>query len=106
MVRKEMVKTKDMEVGHCIQIYCPKNQAGTPHRKMEIGLIWGVGFDNYKALLDMAVFVDIIKVGAAGWHTMPDGTKVQGATACQELLASDLDLYASIYKSVKEELGI
>ena len=93
------------EIGHIIQVYAEKNQTAPPHRKSNLSLTWGVGFNNDRALVDMAVFADVIKGGAAGWITLPNGEKIQGADNCTQLLLNDKELYEQIYKQTRKELG-
>lgn len=106
LTRKDMIGEKGSEVGHHLQLYCPKNQASTPHKKQDVYLVWGVGFDNDKSLIDMAIFADVIKLGASGWMTLPNGKKVQGMEQCKGAITSDAELYKQIDTETRAFLGI
>jgi recombination protein RecA len=100
------IKIGEEEIGHMIKVYAEKNQTAPPHRSSEIALTWGVGFNNDRALVDMAIFTDVIKYAAGGWCTFPNGQKVQGVDNCVQFLLNDQNLHEEIYRETRKQLGI
>lgn len=98
------VKLKDGEtiVGHVIRISILKNKIGSPHRKVELNLIYGYGFNRLSEMLEIAVERDIVKKAGGGWYSYGETKLGQGTDKVLALLNDNPELLSEIEKKIFE----
>jgi hypothetical protein len=105
---KMMLIQDGEEYGHIVEVYAEKNQTTRPHKKTNVNLIWGVGFDNYTTLVRIALLFDVVVMGGS-WFTYTKNNgeilKIQGEKQLAKAFASDLELYNEIYAKTLEKIG-
>ena len=99
-VRKiETIKESGNVIGHRARIKVVKNKVAPPMRQAEIDIIYGVGFDKYGEVVDIAVENNIIDKSGA-WFSY-NGNKIgQGRANTIQFLKDHED----IFNEIKEKL--
>lgn len=73
--------------GHSIKVTAIKNKLSAPFKSTELDLIYGIGIDKIKDLIEAAVDLAIIEKGGS-WYEY-NGTKYQGLNNLKEFIKSD-----------------
>lgn len=99
-------KDKDGEyVSIMSRITVKKNKVAPPMRKCEIPIKFGVGYDKYAELVNIASENDIIQKKGS-WFSYGDTKLGQGAEGVASLLQDNPELFEEIEKKVRINLGL
>lgn len=92
-------KKGENKVANHVKVECVKNQIAPPFKKAKCVVVYGVGFDKERSLLDAAVDAKIVKKKGAYFEYKGDNI-AQGASAAAEELRMD----AGLRKKILSEL--
>ena len=102
-VSKSIAKEGDQAYANITKVETKKNKMFPPFRKSKFEVVYGIGIDSFKEILEMAVEFDIIKK-AGSWFSYNDDKIGQGLNTVIELLSENADLYEEIKTKVKDKL--
>ena len=85
------IKEGDEQIGHVIEAKITKNRFGAPFRTADLPLIYGLGFDVYRELLENAVNFGVVKKAGA-WYSVGEEGKEYEPAKCQGLSAMSLHI--------------
>jgi recombination protein RecA len=101
--RKEVIGDKERPTGHVLKIKIVKNKVGSPGRETFVDLLYGVGIDTMKDLLDNCVKVGVIEK-AGTWLKFNGKNLGQGLTSVCESVKLDPELKKEILTAYKAKL--
>lgn len=90
----------DQKIGHIIHTEITKNRHGPPYRSAELPLIYGIGIDDTRELVENAISFGIIKRTSA-WYSYGD-EKQQGIGNMSQYLKDNPDKRKQIVKELNE----
>lgn len=94
-VSREGVKDSDERVGDKVKLHIVKNKTATPFQKVELKLLYGIGFDLVNEALD--IFLEkgyITKSGA--WYKMDGNNVAQGEANMVQWLRNNPDTHKTL----------
>lgn len=89
------IKEGDVRVGNRTRIKVVKNKLATPHKEVELDLIYGEGLSREADVIDLAVLDNILKKSGA-WFSYNDKNIAQGKPNLIKLLKSEPKLMKEI----------
>ena len=101
--RKEVIGDKERPIGHVIKVKAVKNKVGSPMRETFVDLIYGVGLDREKDLLDNCVKTGVIEK-AGTWLKFNGENLGQGLTSVCESVKLNPELRNEILKAYQTKL--
>jgi recombination protein RecA len=101
--RKDVIGDKERPTGHVLKIKIVKNKVGSPGRESFVDLIYGVGIDREKDLLDNCVKTGIIEK-AGTWLKFNGENLGQGLTSVCESVKLNPELRNEILKAYQTKL--
>lgn len=102
-VSKTAIKEGTDVKGVTLKLKTIKNKLSEPFLITELEAIFGKGINKFKDLVNVAISLDIIQKGGAGWITFGE-TKVQGVDAFIKLIEDNSEFCSQLEKEVKERL--
>lgn len=102
MYASKLENTKKERIGSRVKIKVAKNKTASPYRTAEYSLIFGVGIDELRDTIDMAVYEGLI-VKSGSWYKYDDGTSLgQGVEGVRDVLKDNPDLLDDIEIRLEE----
>ena len=92
-------------IGHNTKFEIVKNKLAPPYRTAEIPLIYGVGYDLYKELLDLGVRLAVINK-AGNFYKYNDQNMGNGEMQTKTFLKENPDIYNEIKEAVIDTLDL
>lgn len=92
--------------GHRLKIKTAKNKVAPPFRKVEVNLIYGIGFSKESDLLDLAVEHNIMSKTGSHHFTYGDIRMGHGKTNAEQFLSENYNIAAEIETKVREVIGL
>ena len=92
-------------IGHITTFVTKKNKLSRPWRKVEIPLIYGLGYDIFWEVLKFAVDLGIIEKSGA-WYSYEGKNIAQGEESALKFLKDDYDTYLKIRDNIIKQIGL
>ncbi len=97
------IKQADEVIGHRIKVKVVKNKVAPPFKVVCFDLIYGKGISRLGEIIDICVSLQIIQKSGS-WFAYKDKKLGQGRKAVQTLLASNLNLQATLVAEIKKQV--
>lgn len=94
---------KDAVVGHTVNIYIPKNQAGPPHKHASFDIYYTSGVDYARDILHCGLFTGLI-TKSTSWYNVGD-KKFNGDTQVLKYIKETPELYAKVHEKMLKITG-
>lgn len=103
---RRIVSSVDGEViGHTTLFEIVKNKLSSPFKKAEVDLIYGVGYNAHKEVLNFAVDLGLIEK-TGNWYKHDGENVANGEANAVSFLQDNEDIYEQIREEVIEQVGI
>lgn len=102
--RTEQLKKGEEVYGSLMKVKVAKNKVAPPFRQIFIELIFGVGIDRWKDIVDLAVEHNVIQKSGS-WYSYKEERLGQGSDAVAALFKKDDVFFQSIRKEVMKLLN-
>jgi recombination protein RecA len=99
------IKENQEVIGGRTRVRVVKNKVAPPFREAEFDITYGKGISRSGELLDFAAKYDIVEKSGA-WYSFNDDRLGQGRETAKRFLEENDDIYQSVEKAVREELGM
>lgn len=99
--RKSMIKKKEINVGHEVEVKIIKNKFAPPYQSAIVELIYGHGFNRNAEIVDLAVIKGIL-VKSGAWYAFKGKNIAQGREAAIALLEENTDLAKELFTLIEE----
>ena len=90
-------------IGNRVKLKVVKNKVASPYRELEFDVIYGLGFDDVRSTVDMAIEKKLIEGGGAGWYTYEGERLPQGMPSILAYLRSPEGL--KVFESIKQKVS-
>lgn len=99
-------KSKDGEqMSSLININVYKNKTHAPHKKAEIFINYGEGFDLVREIIDIGTDLNILQKGGS-WYSYGDIKLGQGVRGVKSMFSDNPELFEEIENKVRVALGL
>ena len=95
------IKEGDDQIGHIVEVKVTKNRFGVPFRTAELPLIYGIGFDTNRELIDNAVSLGVVN-RAGTWYNYGEQRLGQGLSKSSKFLSEAPEIAEKIFKELNE----
>jgi len=85
-----------------VRVECVKNKTAPPFKKAEGVIMFGTGFDNEAAYINLLISSGIITKKGAGWFYYGEEKIIQGLNNLKEWLKSNPDRYIEMKSKLKD----
>lgn len=97
--KSTVIKDGDAIIGHQMKIKVVKNKVGVPFKEVFVDLIYGVGIDKFKDLIEYAIKLKIVEKAGA-WYSF-EGERFQGLTKFIEYAKTNTTLIDAVHKEIE-----
>lgn len=102
--RRELIGSKEIPLGHQLEIKAVKNKVGTPLLSTKVDLIYGRGLDTFKDFIEFAVKEEVIEKSGA-WYSFNGERLAQGLTNTVECVRTSNEIFNKIKSKLEEKNG-
>jgi len=102
-ISKSMAKDGDVNYGNVTKIKAIKNKMCPPYRVSQFDVVWGVGIDKVKEIVDLGVEFNIIQK-AGSWFSYGETKIGQGIKGVADLLNDNPELTEEIRTKIIEKI--
>jgi len=102
-VSKSVAKDGDESYGNITKIKTTKNKTFSPYKKCEFDVVWGVGIDKVKEIVDIGVELKIIQKSGS-WFSYGETKIGQGINGVSDLLNDNPELTEEIRAKIIEKI--
>lgn len=102
-VSKTLNREGDLVPNSIVTVKAIKNRLAAPFKKATFDVVFGIGIDRIKDLLEQAIELEIVNKAAAGWCSYKD-TKIQGVDAFSKLIEDNEELRSEIEEEVRRRM--
>ncbi len=95
------IKEGDEQIGHIVEAKITKNRFGVPFRIAELPLIYGIGFDTNRELIENGVNLGVVN-RAGAWYNYGEQRLGQGLSKSSRFLQEHPEVAEKIFKELNE----